>query len=318
MFKILGSTVALAVFALPLIPQAVFSQQATTQPSPTSNNSVTGTTPVTGTAPVPGVNNPGNQNLVNSGAGGAGAVNQPLNQNQTSGSAQGNAAIAPVQVQLAPGQSVLLQVVSPNGTATNDGANLGINAGTNGGANTGNLNGTNAATGTNGNVDGTNTGNTNANQAPRTTNNAASTTTINPGGVLNLSTATSDRPTASNTRNAQNTSGVGNQTAANTNNVLNNIQLTNSVNGNNAANQGVQNSQNNQAFVVQGTLDAPLRQAVCAQNWQQATGIVNRAIAAAPATATQYRGQLESYREQLQTLQAANVRVPNWQQQCGS
>jgi hypothetical protein len=317
MFKILGSTVALAVFALPLTPQAVFSQQATTQPSPTSNGSVTGATPVTGTTPVTGVNNPGNQNLVNSGAGATGAINQPLNQNQTSGAAQGNAAIAPVQVQVTPGQSVLLQVVDPNAVGANGGANLGTNAGANGAGNTENLNGTNATTGTNGAAAGTNAGNANANQAPRTTNNAASTTTINPGGVLNLSTATSDRPTASNTRNTQNAGGVGNQAAANTNNVLNNIQPANLVNGNNAANQGVQNSQNNQAFVVRGTLDAPLRQAVCAQNWQQATRLVNSAIAAAPATATQYRGQLENYREQLQTLQAANVRVANWQQQCG-
>jgi len=315
MFKILGSTVALAVFALPLIPQAVFSQQATTQPSPTSNNSVTGTTPVAGTTPVTGVNNPGNQNSLNSGAGTTGAVNQPLNQNQTSSAAQGNAAIAPVQVQVTPGQSVLLQVVDPNAAGANGGANLGTNAGANGAGNTGNLNGTNVTNGTNGSAAGTNAGNANANQAPRTTNNAASTTTINPGGVLNLSTATSDRPTSG---SAQNTGAANIQSTSNTNNVLNNIQPANSLDGNNATNQVVnQNTQNNQAFVVRGTLDAPLRQAVCAQNWGQATRIVNSAIAAAPATATQYRGQLEAYRSQLQSLQAANVRVPNWQQQCG-
>lgn len=65
-----------------------------------------------------------------------------------------------------------------------------------------------------------------------------------------------------------------------------------------------------------GTLDAQLLQATCNQNWQQAIQVVNRALAAAPANQTAYRAQLTSYRNRLQSLQASQVRVPNWSQQC--
>lgn len=66
----------------------------------------------------------------------------------------------------------------------------------------------------------------------------------------------------------------------------------------------------------QGTLDAPLQQATCAQNWQQAIQLVNTAIAATPASQAGYRTQLVSYRSRLQTLQSKGVRAPNWAQQC--
>jgi hypothetical protein len=68
---------------------------------------------------------------------------------------------------------------------------------------------------------------------------------------------------------------------------------------------------------AQATLDAPLLQATCAQNWGRAIQIVDRAIAAAPANQPNYRAQLLSYWGRLQNLQANRVAVPNWRQQCG-
>jgi hypothetical protein len=68
---------------------------------------------------------------------------------------------------------------------------------------------------------------------------------------------------------------------------------------------------------IQGTLDASLLQATCAQNWGRAIQIVDRAIVAAPANQPNYRAQLLSYRGRLQNLQANQVTAPNWRQQCG-
>ena len=82
-----------------------------------------------------------------------------------------------------------------------------------------------------------------------------------------------------------------------------------------AANSTPQPSQG-QAVPGGGTLDAQLLQATCNQNWGQAIQIVNRALAAAPASASAYRTQLSGYKSRLQTLQSRGVQVPNWQQQC--
>lgn len=65
-----------------------------------------------------------------------------------------------------------------------------------------------------------------------------------------------------------------------------------------------------------GTLNDDLVRATCSQNWQQAVRIVNRAIAAAPASQSAYRTQLQQYRERLQDLQSADVQVPDWSNQC--
>lgn len=65
-----------------------------------------------------------------------------------------------------------------------------------------------------------------------------------------------------------------------------------------------------------GTLDGPLLQATCSQNWGQAARIVDRAIAAAPAGQSAYRAQLQNYRSRLQSLQSARTFVPGWSQQC--
>ena len=80
-------------------------------------------------------------------------------------------------------------------------------------------------------------------------------------------------------------------------------------------NQAPQNTKP-QSVIGGGTLDSQLLQATCNQNWGQAVQIVNRAIAAAPASSSEYRTQLSAYRNRLQTLQSRGIRVPNWQQQC--
>jgi RNA polymerase subunit RPABC4/transcription elongation factor Spt4 len=59
--------------------------------------------------------------------------------------------------------------------------------------------------------------------------------------------------------------------------------------------------------LAQGDLNAQLRMAVCAQNWDGAIFVVDRMV---PLVADQ--GQLINYRQQLQNLQSVNFRQANW------
>ncbi|KAM3114153.1 hypothetical protein [Phormidesmis sp. 146-33] len=63
-------------------------------------------------------------------------------------------------------------------------------------------------------------------------------------------------------------------------------------------------------------LDAQLLQATCNQNWRGAIAIVDRALAAAPASQGLYRSQLRQYRGRLESLAAAGTAIPNWTQRC--
>ncbi|NJL89780.1 MAG: hypothetical protein HC916_08290 [Coleofasciculaceae cyanobacterium SM2_1_6] len=59
--------------------------------------------------------------------------------------------------------------------------------------------------------------------------------------------------------------------------------------------------------LAQGDLNAQLRTAVCAQNWDGAIAVIDRMM---PLVVD--RGQLINYRQQLQNLQSVNFRQANW------
>jgi hypothetical protein len=67
----------------------------------------------------------------------------------------------------------------------------------------------------------------------------------------------------------------------------------------------------NQSFAATD-LNAQLKQALCAQNWQQALKIVDQMRSRAP----QDSDRLLQYRSQLEVLANANASIPNWPADC--
>ena len=63
--------------------------------------------------------------------------------------------------------------------------------------------------------------------------------------------------------------------------------------------------------LAQGDLNAELRTTVCAQNWEGAIAVVDRMFPLVPVSNPSH-GQLLNYRQQLQNLQEANLRLSNW------
>lgn len=62
-------------------------------------------------------------------------------------------------------------------------------------------------------------------------------------------------------------------------------------------------------------LNAPLQEAICAQDWRQASELVDQMIAATPPQSSR-RAALETYRSQLQGLSTNSANIPNWSERC--
>ena len=62
-------------------------------------------------------------------------------------------------------------------------------------------------------------------------------------------------------------------------------------------------------------LNAPLQEAMCAQDWKQAIALVDQMIAATPVQSSR-RDALATYRSQLEGLSTSSANIPNWSQRC--
>lgn len=60
------------------------------------------------------------------------------------------------------------------------------------------------------------------------------------------------------------------------------------------------------------TLNAQLQQAICTENWEEATKLVDQMIAITPSSDVTQRDTLEAYKQMMQNLSISRTNVDSW------